>query len=520
MGALKNDGILISEKDLNLLYEVTASIHQIGSLTEMLETVLLKIKEVFAIEGASVALHDPENKEFYFLRTAEGKTGNLHQTMKQMRFPDDQGIGSWVFRENQTVLIADAAKDKRFFDRMDQESRFRTRSMICVPLRTRKGPIGVLYALNKIDGDFSDKEARLLEIVSGPIAVAIENARFYGELKDQTSALEAENLRLKAAVQNQYNQSGIIGSSPSMNRVFALLDKVLATDTSVLIQGETGTGKELIARVIHYNGPLKDHSFVAENCGAIAEHLLESELFGHVRGAFTDAVADKKGIFEMANGGTVFLDEIADMPASMQVKLLRVLQEGQLRPVGASHFVKVNCRLIASSNRDLLTEVEKGNFRADLFYRIQVFPIILPPLRERQEDIPLLASHFLEKYATRFGREVPRLTPEALELLTVFRWPGNVRELENEMERALCLAGTEKEIGTEHLSERIRGGGLPGLLDPTEAITLPEMVERVERRMITHALQETGGNRSQAARRLGLTRQGLLNKIGRYEIDL
>jgi transcriptional regulator with PAS, ATPase and Fis domain len=276
----------------------------------------------------------------------------------------------------------------------------------------------------------------------------------------------------------------------------------------------------MIARVIHFGGPLKGKPFVAENCGAISEHLLESELFGHVRGAFTGAIADKKGLFEMADGGTVFLDEIADMPQSMQIKLLRVLQEGQVRPVGASHFVRVRFRLIASSNRDLMKEVQEGRFRADLFYRIQVFPIVLPPLRDRRDDIPALAVHFLKKYAERFGRPSPRLTPSALELLSAFDWPGNVRELENEMERALCLAGTDTEIGIPHISERIRGDADGGFPAPSEDATLPEMIERLERHMIVRALRDTGGNRSQASRRLGLTRQGLLNKISRYGIDL
>ncbi|MFZ7124768.1 MAG: sigma 54-interacting transcriptional regulator [Desulfobacterales bacterium] len=520
MGDPKLDGVMITEKDLNLLYEITASIHQIEDLEEMLESVLQKIRSVFGIEGASVALHDPERKEFCFIRTAERPAEDIRETMQRMRFPEDRGIGGWVFRQNQTVLIEDVSKDSRFFDLMDRETRFRTRSMICLPLKTRKGPIGVLYALNKHEGEFTFKEARLLEIVSGPIAVAIENARFYGELKRQTDLIEKENIRLKSHVRGQYAQSGIIGSSPAMRRVFGLLEKVVDTDTAVLIEGETGTGKELIARVIHYNGPLRDRPFIAENCAAISEHLLESELFGHVKGAFTGAIADKKGIFEMASGGTVFLDEIADMPVSMQVKLLRVLQEGQVRPVGGSHYNKVKFRLIASTNQDLLGAVGNGRFRADLFYRIQVFPIVLPPLRERREDIAALATHFLETYAKRFERPVPRLTPEALEMLIAFDWPGNVRELENEMERAVCLADKGTRIDPSYLSERIKGTRPECTPDLPEGLTIPQAVEQIERRMIGDALRHTSGNRSEAARRLGLTRQGLLNKIGRYGIDL
>jgi Nif-specific regulatory protein len=392
--------------------------------------------------------------------------------------------------------------------------------MICVPLKTRKGVIGVLYALNKLEGEFTPKETMLLEMLSGTIAVAIENAKLYGEIKQYASSLEKENIRLKSEVQDRYNVQGIIGSSAPMRRVFEMLDKVAATTTSVLIQGPTGTGKELVAKVVHYNSPLKDKPFVAENCGALSENLLESELFGHVKGAFTGAIADKKGLFELAEGGTVFLDEIADMPQSMQIKLLRVIQEGQVRPVGGSRYLDVNFRLITSSNRDLLEEVKMGHFRDDLFYRIQVFPIIISPLAERKEDIPLLATHFLEKLAKKLNRPVKRLTPRALDLLMQFNWPGNVRELENEIERAITLAGDDSEIKEGYLSERIAGPGKQVAAANMEGMTLQEVTEQMERQMVTRALRETGGNRSQAARNLGLTRQGLLNKIARYEIQM
>jgi Nif-specific regulatory protein len=272
--------------------------------------------------------------------------------------------------------------------------------------------------------------------------------------------------------------------------------------------------------VIHYNGPQKDKPFVAENCGGLSENLLESEIFGHVKGAFTGAIADKKGLFELANGGTVFLDEISDMPYAMQTKLLRVLQDGQIRPVGGSEYRRVEFRLISSTNRDLLQEVKTGKFREDLFYRIQVFPIVIPPLRERKEDIPLLAAHFLEEHAARLDRPVARLTPAALERLVQFDWPGNVRELQNEIERALTLAGDDGEITEVYLSERIKQ--FADYDGPSKAVpaTIQEATARMERKMVEDALRKSGGNRSQAARILGLTRQGLLNKIRRYEIEL
>ena len=515
-----NSEVFLTKADLDLLSEVSTSVHSIHDLDEMLREVLSKIRDVFQIDGASIALHDRKRKELYFIRTVEEQSGRTPQKMDEMRFPDDYGVAGWVLREQQSVLIPDVSVDHRFTKKLDLQQKLDTRSMICIPLKTRKGVMGVLYAINKHVAEFSKKDLRLLEILAVTIAVSIENARLYGDVKQYASSLEIENYRLKTECQARFNVQGIIGSSSAMQRVFALLDKVIDTDTAVLIQGETGTGKELLAKVIHYNGHLKDKPFVAENCGALSENLLESELFGHVKGAFTGAIADKKGLVEIANGGTVFLDEISDMPYSMQTKLLRVLQEYQIRPVGGSEYQRVDFRLISSTNRDLLHEVKKGKFREDLLYRIQVFPIVIPLLRERKEDIPLLVEHFLEEHAARLDRPVARLTPTALEILMQFDWPGNVRELQNEIERTLTLAGGDIELTEEYLSDRIRASAAyRGMADATPA-TIKEATAQVERQMILDALRQSGGNRSQAARIVGLTRQGLLNKIRRYEIGI
>ena len=268
--------VSLNKADLDLLYEVSTSIHAIHDLNEMLRNVLAKVKDLFMIDGASIALHDSKRKELYFIRTVEEQSGNAPQQMDEMRFPDDYGVAGWVLREQQPVLIPDVSKDARFTKQLDIQQNLDTRSMICVPLKTRKGVIGVLYALNKHHAEFSLKEMRLLEILSGTIAVSIENAQFYGEIQHYATLLEKENLRLKTECQARFNVQGIIGSSVAMQRVFALLDKVIGTVTTVLIQGETGTGKELLARVIHYNGPTKDKLFVAENCGGLSENLLES----------------------------------------------------------------------------------------------------------------------------------------------------------------------------------------------------------------------------------------------------
>lgn len=510
----------LSNEALALFYQVAISFSEIRRLDDLLNRILNSIAETFGIEGASIALHDSEQHQFYFIRTLEEGRDGLHKNKEIMRFDDSVGIAGWVLREGKPALVPDTSKDPRFFPGMDQQENFKTRSMICLPLKGSQGVIGLLYALNKIEGPFTKSDLQLLEVAGGPISIAIENALLYKKLEHYAKGLEEENQRLKTEVFNHFGFTEMVGTSPVMRRVFHLVKKILNTHTTVLIQGETGTGKEQITRIIHYNGFLRDKPFVAENCGALSENLLESELFGHVKGAFTGAISDKKGLFEQADGGTIFLDEIGEMSTAMQIKLLRVLQEGQVRPVGGSHTIKVNFRLIASTNRDLYEEVKKGTFREDLFYRINVFPITMPPLRERKEDIPLLVTYFLKKFSTRFNCEDPAITPYALELLTLYDWPGNVRELQNEIERAMAMAGPNHPITALELSERIKPRNACDTTHKRPGEAMPEVIERVEKQMIIEALSKNRGNRTQAARALGVTRQGLLNKINRYLIRL
>ena len=509
---------LLTKKDLALFYEVSNAIHGIRDLDEMLGVILENIQKGFNSEGASIALHDTDQGEFRFIRTVEEAKGKGRAHKKQLRFPDHLGIAGWVFKEKRSAVIKDVSKDERYFKGGDLWGDFVTQSMICCPLMTQRAFIGVLYAMNKQEGHFSSKNVSLLETLSGTIAIAIENAKLYGDLQQQASSLEQENRLLRSEVQSRFNLQGIVGASPAMQRLFTLLEKVVDTGTPVLIQGETGTGKELIARAIHYSGPAKDKPFVAENCGALSEPLLESELFGHTKGAFTGAMEDKKGLFELADGGTVFLDEVGEMSPAMQVRLLRVLQEGQLRPVGGSRYRKVDVRLLTATNRNLEDEVKQGRFREDLFYRIHVFPIILPPLRERTEDIPLLADHFQKKFAGKFKRPALLSNP-AIDLFIRYDWPGNVRELENEILRAMTLAGDAKKITKEHLSEKIRAPANPIPLSENKEGSLQNLTEQLEQRLILETLNQTKGNRSETARRLGLSRQGLINKLTRYNIQ-
>jgi Nif-specific regulatory protein len=276
-----------TKDDLALLYEVSASIHAIKDFDKMLRAVLNKIKEVFKIEGASLALHEPDQKLFYFIRTVEMQKGGAHEDIEKMHFPDHLGVAGWVLRNNQTVLIPDVSKDERVYKDFDLTRSLSHRSMICVPLRTPEGIIGVLYAIDKLEGYFTEKDSLLLEVLCVSLAMAIVNAKNYGALKKYADSLEQEKRRLISEVQDLFELQGVTASSPSMRKLLALVEKVIDSQTTILLQGETGSGKELIAKVIHYNGPLKNKPFVAENCGALSESLLESELFGHVRGGIT-----------------------------------------------------------------------------------------------------------------------------------------------------------------------------------------------------------------------------------------
>jgi len=310
----------------------------------------------------------------------------------------------------------------------------------------------------------------------------------------------------------------IKGDHPVMEKILAISRKVSSTDSTVLIMGESGTGKELVARYVHSHSRRASHPFIAVNCGAIPAELLESEMFGHERGAFTGAVGSRMGMFQLANGGTIFLDEVGEMSPPLQVKLLRVLQDREIRPVGADRSVRVDVRVIAATNKDLAVEVEKGRFREDLYYRLQVIPITLPPLRERRSDIPLLASHFLEKHNAKRPGVPARISDEAMVYLWEYDWPGNVRELENLIERLVVLS-EDGRVGVENLPSNIRSfisdKKIPRPQLTEEGIDLNAAVEEFEYRLIDEALRRTKGNKQAAARLLGLKRTTLVAKLRR-----
>ena len=330
--------------------------------------------------------------------------------------------------------------------------------------------------------------------------------------------LKSENAYLRAQLDERYRFEGLIGKSPAMKRLFQLLETIAATNSTILVTGETGTGKEVVARSIHQNSPRKSHRFVALNCSATPETLLEAEIFGHVRGAFTGAIGNREGRLEQAHRGTLFLDEVGTMSAALQMKLLRVLQEREFERVGDSKTIKVDVRVIAATNSDLIRMVGDGQFREDLYYRLNVIPVQIPPLRERRDDIPLLVQHFLEKFRGG-GSPTVTVSQEAMRRLMSYAWPGNVRQLENATERAVAFGGSRGQIEAADLPPEVAGAEPPSvtasLALPEEGVDLDAFVANIERELIQRSLERTGGNKGQAAKLLNLKRTTLVEKLKR-----
>jgi len=453
------------------------------------------------------------------------------------------GIAGKVVESGRPILSLDAAQDERF-DEMASVEDLRLRSVMCLPIEFDGRVEGVIYVDNRLQfGAFNEEDLELVELFAGQASIAIRNARFVADLRERNHRLEASRRQIErlneqlgrkvrdrdnelAVVRaelgrerGRYDYTSIVGASDAMRKVFQQLDRIIESDLPVLIHGESGTGKELIARAVHFNGERKEKPFVTENCAALPDTLLESELFGHVRGAFTGAYKAKKGLLEQADGGTLFLDEIGDMSPEMQKKLLRVLQEGEFRVLGSDRRVEVDVRIVAASHRDLEELVRNGEFREDLYYRIAVLTVNLPSLRERRDDIPLLAEALMARAAREAGREAPGLPHEVMAALTSHDWPGNVRELENEMRRLVVLARDSVEL--EHLSQAVREGrsatGEPtGLPSVVEAGDIKTAVAELERRSIEAALAQEGGNKSRAAETLGISRFALQRKLEKY----
>ena len=514
---------------------------------KQLEIIAQTARQFTSAEGGCILLLD-NTKCFLDMKIVQGelldnkRLSSLRVPLATNSKPNMSDISAYCALSGQVVNVIDIYQYTGFnFDWIYQNDSYtgnKTQSILAVPLTDNAGTsIGVMLLLNHRESSqgpveqFPSALEKLVKAFAAQVAVTVHNSRLLGEnhglltqMEQLNKRLVIENRELKALINQSLNLDSVIGDSPAMKKVYKLIEKVASARATVLLRGETGTGKELIAEAIHRNSPVANGEFVALNCAALPPELLESELFGYKKGAFSGAVANKKGLFEAANDGTLFLDEIGDMPMPLQTKLLRVLQEGTMRPLGSTTEVNVNARIIAATHCPLETHIKDGKFREDLFYRLNVFPIIMPAIRERKEDIPALVSYFIGKYAESYSKTIAGLSPAVLDAFTEYPFPGNVRELQNIVERAILLAENDGIIELEHLPQNIQELGiqhdieLPSDDDPNEPSDLKSIVGRFEAKVIKQKLQENGGNQTVTAEVLGISRRSLVDKMGRYRL--
>ena len=508
--ALSHEQLREEHDRLTLLLELTNSLVSNLELRDVLTAVMRSARRIMRSDSAVVALPDADagHLRAYALDIQDG--GDL---LQEGELIDAQGtIAAQVFRTGKPWVgrIEDVLESGLEVNPKWLELGFKVGCVL--PLASRHRILGTLGLRRRDDTMYTDDEVNFLIQVANQIAVAVENALAYGEIRSLKDKLAEERVYLRDEVRTERNFEEVVGKSTVLRRVLRNVETVAPTDSTVLIYGETGTGKELVARAIHNLSPRRSKAFVKLNCAAIPTGLLESELFGHEKGAFTGAIAQRIGRFELADGGTIFLDEVGEIPLDLQTKLLRVLQEREFERLGSGRTLRTDARLIAATNRDLAALVEEKRFRADLFYRLNVFPVHMPPLHERPEDIPLLVRHFVEHYARRMKRAIETIPSETMEVLTRYRWPGNVRELQNLMERAVILSpGPVLHVPLGDLDVRATGGQPRG---PAQTL------EEAERAHIVATLTDTNwvvaGARG-AAVRLGMNRSTLqfrMKKLG------
>ncbi len=512
-----------SEVALEELKNINRVIERVCRARETNHMMSIIIDELIALTGAVqgvVSLLKPQEDE-----TMTTVIRGSQPTPDEIPYRVGSLVAGWVLKHNRILKIDDIDSDDRFRGLSSEGGRFK--SIICCPMVVRGETIGLTSLVRDASrGPFNDDQCRLAGIIVSQSAHILRNVLLMSELAHKNELLELshrtlheENARLKAELDVTFAFENIIGNSQALKRVLMLASKVAANNSPLLITGATGTGKELMARAIHYNSDRRRRPFVVKNCGIKTESLLEAELFGYVKGAFTGADRDKPGLFREANGGSIFLDEIGEAPSATQVAILRVIETGEIRPVGSAKTEFVDVRVISATNRDLKEEIKKGTFREDLFYRLNTFTIDLPPLSQRRDDIPLLVHHFLAKLRIKLGNENLSITARALEALGRYSWPGNIRQLENEIERAAVVSHSDSQIDINDLSAEIIGAAAaeqPAFRNKTGK--LRDIVEEVERELITATLTENNGNILRSAAVIGLTRKGLKEKMARYGI--
>jgi Nif-specific regulatory protein len=496
------------EAELEALFRVGQVLSRSLKLQNTLQSLLQVLHDYAGMQHGIVTLRD-ESGELSISAVYSGD----RQTPSRVRYRPGEGLIGAILKAGQPLVIKHLADEPRFLDRLGLYDP--SLPLIGIPIHVADEPVGVLTAQPSVDDDGLLKDrSRFMEMVGQLVA---QTVRLANEVEEQRRDLKDERDRLRRAVRSDYGFDNIIGYALSMKRVFELVRQVAKWNTTVLIRGESGTGKELIASAIHYNSPRNNNEFIKLNCTALPENLLESELFGHEKGAFSGAISQHKGRFERANGGTLFLDEIGDIPPAFQAKLLRVLQEGEFERVGGKRTLKVDVRIITATNVDLETQVEAGKFREDLYYRLNVMPIMLPPLRERTEDIPALSQFLVNKIAKKQKRKL-EITDSAIRLLMRHNWPGNVRELENCLERAAILC-EKKVIERSVISLTGLEEKMPLDRQPRGAIDLNDP-KLDERERVIAALERTGWVQAKAARLLNMTPRQIAYRIKTLNIEI
>ncbi len=497
-------------RKLLLLVETARGLNRIGRVEELLERILVHALDITGADRAYFLQSDGLGRlSTVASRTRDGSPGDPSAIADVSRTILDR-----VLDQGRTLSVSDALNNPDFMSRRSVRQ-LSLRTVVCVPMPGPEGPAGALYVDSQSVAGLLEREGvEILEAFAAQAGIALETAAHRQRLEEEAESLQAENRTLKQALGRRSGWDQILGESPAMEKVFMVLDRVVGNAVTVLIEGETGTGKELVAQALHFNGPRREANFVPVNCGALPEQLLESELFGYRRGAFTGADRDRPGLVEAADKGTLFLDEIGELSPKLQVKLLRVLQEGAVRRLGENVERKVDVRFVAATHKTLSREVQEGRFREDLYYRVNVVTILLPPLRERGEDVLLLADHALTRVRDRVNRPGLTFGREARRVLLTHSWPGNVRELLNAIERAGALAQSDR-IEPQDLLPAIASRAA---VRSVRQGSLKETLERSEEGAILDALRESGNNISQAARLLGVSRQHLHTRIRRLNL--
>jgi formate hydrogenlyase transcriptional activator len=490
------------------LLDVTNAI--IGSLTReaLFHAIASALRPVLPFERTAIFLHDAD-RDVLRLFVLESSLPSTYFAVGFEMPVDGSHVGQ-VFRTQRAFLRRDLDREREY-PAERQAHADGVRSYVIVPLVVQGRSLGALAVASARAEQYDADDAAFLQQAANQVALAVANMLAFEEIATLKARLEQDNAYLQEEIDREHNFVELIGSHPALLAVLDVIDRVAPTDSTVLVSGETGTGKELVARALHHASRRRTRPLVKVNCGAISAGLVESELFGHVKGAFTGALERRIGRFELADGGTIFLDEVGELPLDTQVKLLRVLQEGEFEPVGSSKTQRVDVRVIAATNRNLEDEVSHGKFREDLFYRLQVMPIALPPLRERRGDIPLLAAYYIDVFNREFKRHVRGLSAEAATMLEQYQWPGNIRELRNAIERAMLLVDRAWLLPEDFVTLSRHATAATFRLPP-EGVNL----EDVERQLLVQALERTGGNQTMAGTLLGINRDQVRYRIEKF----